>query len=62
MQEYGTELIAPNKQNRRVPTQDSRPLRRYRRRWKIERHLFAGLFNFSRTLVRYGIMRRIFRA
>jgi len=25
MQEYGTELIAPNKINRRVPTQDGRP-------------------------------------
>ena len=52
MQEYGTELIAPNKQNRRVPTQDGRPLRRYVRRWKIER-LFAWLFNFRRLVVRY---------
>jgi transposase len=49
---YGTELIAPNKQNRRVLTQDGRPLRRYRRRWKIER-LFAWLFNFRRLVVRY---------
>jgi transposase len=52
MQEYGTELIAPNKQNRREPTQDGRPLRRYVRRWKIER-LFAWLFNFRRLVVRY---------
>jgi transposase len=52
MQEYGTELIAPNKVNRRVPTQDGRPLRRYVRRWKIER-LFAWLFNFRRLVVRY---------
>src|SRR6266700_1500551 len=52
MQEYGTEVIAPNKINRRVPTQDGRPLRRYRRRWKIER-LFAWLFNFRRLVVRY---------
>ena len=52
MQDYGTELIAPNKQNRRVPTQDGRPLRRYVRRWKIER-LFAWLFNFRRLVVRY---------
>ena len=49
---YGTELIAPNKINRRVPTQDGRPLRRYRRRWKMER-LFAWLFNFRRLVVRY---------
>jgi len=52
MQNYGTEMIAPNKQNRRVPTQDGRPLRRYVRRWKIER-LFAWLFNFRRLVVRY---------
>ena len=52
LREYGTELIAPNKINRRVPTQDGRPLRRYARRWKIER-LFAWLFNFRRLVVRY---------
>jgi IS4 transposase len=45
MEHYGTELTAPNKVNRRTPTQDGRPLRRYRKRWKIER-LFARLFNF----------------
>jgi transposase len=52
LREFGTELIAPNKVNRRVPTQDGRPLRRYRKRWKIER-LFAWLFNFRRLVVRY---------
>jgi transposase len=52
MQNFGTEMIAPNKQNRKVPTQDGRPLRRYVRRWKIER-LFAWLFNFRRLVVRY---------
>jgi transposase len=52
MQEYGTEMIAPNKVNRRVRTQDGRPLRRYARRWKVER-LFAWLFNFRRLVVRY---------
>ena len=52
LQEFGTEMIAPNKANRRVPTQDGRPLRRYRKRWKIER-LFAWLFNFRRLVVRY---------
>lgn len=52
MEEYGVELIAPNKQNRKVPTQDGRPLRRYLRRWKIER-LFSWLFNFRRLVVRY---------
>lgn len=52
LQHYGIELIAPNKVNRQTPTQDGRPLRRYRRRWKIER-LFAWLFNFRRLVVRY---------
>ena len=52
MQKFGTEMIAPNKINRRVPTQDGRSLRRYVRRWKIER-LFAWLFNFRRLVVRY---------
>ena len=49
----GIELIAPHRANRKQPaTQDGRPLRRYRRRWKIER-LFAWLQNFRRLLVRY---------
>ena len=52
MQNYGTEMIAPNKENRRTPTQDGRPLRRFVRRWKIER-MFAWLFNFRRLVVRY---------
>jgi transposase len=47
------ELIAPHKANRKkAPTQDGRKLRRYRRRWKIER-LFAWLQNFRRIVVRY---------
>ena len=52
MENFGTELIAPNRTNRKVKTQDGRPLRRYVRRWKIER-LFAWLFNFRRLVVRY---------
>ena len=48
---FGTEMIAPNRA-RRTQTQDGRSLRRYVRRWKIER-LFAWLFNFRRLVVRY---------
>ena len=49
----GVEMIAPHRRNRRKPkTQDGRPLRRYKRRWKIER-LFAWLGNFRRLVVRY---------
>jgi transposase len=46
------EMIAPHRSNRRRHTQDGRPLRRYRRRWKIER-LFAWLQNFRRLTVRW---------
>ncbi len=46
-------LIAPHRRNRkRAPTQDGRILRRYKRRWKIER-LFAWLQQFRRLIVRY---------
>jgi transposase len=49
----GIELIAPHRSNRKKPpTQDGRPLRRYRRRWKIER-LFAWLQNFRRIQTRH---------
>lgn len=51
--ERGVSLIAPHKINRRKkPTQDGRALRRYRKRWKVER-LFAWLQNFRRLVVRY---------
>ena len=47
LRRYGIELVAPHRSNRRNKTQDSRRLRRYRRRWRIER-LFAWLQNFRR--------------
>ena len=53
LREEGIEMIAPHRRNRRKPkTQDGRKLRRYKRRWKIER-LFAWLGNFRRLVVRY---------
>ena len=52
---WGVELISPHRCNRvKEPTQDGRVLRRYRRRWKIER-LFAWLHNFRRLVVRYEV-------
>lgn len=45
------EMIAPNCRGRKK-TQDGRPLRRYRRRWKVER-LIAWLQNFRQILVRH---------
>ena len=53
LQQQGVQLIAPHKYNRRKPrTQDGRALRRYCRRWKIER-LFAWLHNFRRLVIRW---------
>ena len=50
--ERGIEMIAPHRKNRRQTTQDGRPLRRYKRRWKVER-LFAWLHNYRRLTVRW---------
>lgn len=50
---YGVDLIAPHRCNRKKPkSQDGRSLRRYKRRWKIER-LFAWLQNFRRVVTRW---------
>jgi len=48
----GTELIAPNRVNKRVKTQDGRPLRRYRRRWTVERTI-SWLQNYRRLCIRW---------
>ena len=49
----GIELIAPHRAKRRkAKTQDGRPLRRYQRRWKVER-LNAWLQNARRVVIRY---------
>ena len=53
LHERGMELICPHRANRtRAKTQDGRKLRRYRRRWRIER-TFAWLGNFRRLVIRY---------
>jgi len=58
----GIELIAPHRKNRRKPpTQDGRALRRYRRRWTVER-TFAWLGNFRRLVVRYDRSLKIYHA
>jgi transposase len=48
----GVEMIAPHHPKRRRKTQDGRALRRYRRRWHVER-LFAWLMRFRRLVTRY---------
>ena len=50
----GTELIAPHRSSRKPEnkTQDGRPLRRYKRRWTVERTI--GWFqNFRRLCIRW---------
>ena len=52
-EEWKIEMIAPHRSNRvRPATQDGRPMRRYRKRWKVER-FFAWLGNSRRVLVRH---------
>ena len=47
------ELICPHRKNRKKPkVQDGRKLRRYRKRWKIER-TFSWISNYRRLVVRY---------
>ena len=58
----GIELICPHKSNRvRPATQDGRALRRYRRRWIIERTI-GWLGNFRRLVVRYDRSLTIYQA
>lgn len=50
----GVELIAPHRRSRRPEnvTQDGRPLRRYKRRWTVERTI-AWIQNFRRLCIRW---------
>jgi transposase len=49
----GIVLISPHRRGRRRPSlNDGRELRRYRKRWKVER-TFAWLGNYRRLVVRY---------
>lgn len=46
------ELIAPKRKRNNRRIQDGRPLRRYKRRWKVER-LFGWLKRYRRVAVRW---------
>ena len=49
----GVELICPHRRHRKRPKrQDGRALRRYKRRWKVERTM-AWLHNFRRVVTRW---------
>lgn len=48
----GSELITPHRKNRKHQTQDRRKLRRYRRRWTVERTI-AWFQNYRRLCIRW---------
>ena len=48
----GVEMIAPHRSNRKLKTQDGRKLRRYQRRWLVER-FFAWMQWKRRLLIRW---------
>lgn len=54
IENLGSEMIAPHRSNRRPEnkTQDGRPLRRYSRRWTVERTI-AWLQHFRRLCIRW---------
>jgi transposase len=53
LKELKIDLIVPHRKNRtKTKKQDGRKLRRYRKRWKVER-TFSWISNFRRLVVRY---------
>jgi transposase len=58
----GVELVCPHRSNRKkVPTQDGRKLRRYKRRWIVERTI-AWMQTFRRLITRFERRLEIFQA
>lgn len=59
--EKGIELIAPHRRNRKPEnkTQDGRPLRRYKRRWTVERTI-AWFQHFRRLCIRWEKSTQLF--
>ena len=62
-QNWASKMISPHRSNRRPEnlTQDGRPLRRYRRRWIVERTI-AWLGNHRRLLTRHEKHASLFAA
>lgn len=60
--ERGVELIAPHRANRKPEnvTQDGRPLRRYQRRWKVERTI-AWIQHYRRLCIRWDKSTTLFQ-
>lgn len=56
------QLIVPHRKNRRAASRnDGRTLRRYHKRWKVER-TFAWLGNHRRLVVHYDSSLKMYRA
>ena len=58
----GIEMIAPHRRNRKpeTRTQDGRPLRRYRRRWTVERTI-SWIQHFRRLCIRWERSTKLFQ-
>ncbi len=52
LRKKGIDMIAPHHPTHTTKTQDERKLRRYKRRWLVER-VFAGLMRSRRLVIRY---------
>jgi transposase len=62
LNKQGIEFICPHRSNRKKkPTQDGRRLRRYKRRWTVER-TFAWVGSYRRLLVRHDRLLVIYQA
>ena len=58
----GIELICPHRRHRtQPPTQDGRPLRRYKRRYKVERTI-SWLHNYRRLITRWEYYPELFES
>ncbi len=62
MDAHGVEMIAPHRKNRKPEhkTQDGRPMRRYKRRWKVERTI-SWIQNFRRLCIRWEKSTKLFQ-
>lgn len=62
LRQRGIRLIVPHRKGRQKPSlNDGRELRRYRKRWKVER-TFAWLSNYRRLVVRYDRHLKMYQA
>ena len=62
LQNRKIELICPHRKNQKKPKlQDGRKLRRYKKRWKIER-TFSRISNYRSLVIRYERMINVYKS